>query len=292
MSQKQDFIFYDLSNILKSENISLIFPDWQVDNERIMILSPHDDDALLGAGYIIKAAQTFGGQVYVIIYNDGSTGYSVLELKDTIVELRKKETINAFNKVGLPSDNIYRLNIPDFSGINFLGNRHVNGKEGVFRKIVTTLRQLKITRLLIANGYREHLDHTAVYLSGIFDGVQAGDQISIDWGEPTTIRSFLVYSVWGKFSPEDALLSKRDISIRGNFAIAVNKNVELNIQTALKEFKSQTQIIKGILNIRKERRLFNNLFLEVYLKIDPRPRFDMEPYKQLISEIDSKDETI
>ncbi|NVM04141.1 MAG: PIG-L family deacetylase, partial [Candidatus Helarchaeota archaeon] len=282
MFQREDFIFYDLSKRTKSKGISIFFPDWQNEHENVMILSPHDDDALLGAGYIIKAAQAFGGKVYVTIFHDGSTGYSEIELKDKIIEIRKKETRKAFEIIQIPSENIYRFEIPDFSGINFLGWKHLNGKEGVFRKIVSNFRRLKITRLIIANGYREHLDHTAVFLSGTFDGVQAGDSISIDWGVPIKIKSYLIYSVWGKFSPQDALITGRKTTIRGNLAIAVLEEVERDIQSAIKEFKSQSQIINYILNARKERKMENGKYLEVYQKINPRPRININPYKKLV----------
>ncbi|MFX0132500.1 MAG: PIG-L family deacetylase [Candidatus Hodarchaeota archaeon] len=289
MSQREDFIFYDLSKRTKSKDISLFFPDWQGEHENVMILSPHDDDALLGAGYIIRAVQSFGGNVFITIFNDGSTGYSELGLKDKIVEIRKEETINAFEKIQIPPKNIYRFEIPDFSGINYLGWKHINGKEGVFRKIVSNLRKLKITRLIISNGYKEHLDHTAVFLSGTFDGVQAGDSISIDWGVPIKIKSFLIYSVWGDFSPEDALIKGRKTIIRGNLAISVFEEVERDIQLSVKEFKSQSEIINYILNVRKERKMDNGKYLEVYQKINPRPRININPYKKLVNEIDKKD---
>jgi len=289
LDKRNEFTFYNLSNKTKSNNISMIFPDWQGSNENIMIFSPHDDDALLGAGYLIKAAQFFEGQVYITIFNDGSTGYSRPELKNKIKKIRENESINAFSKIGITSENITRFNIPDFSGLQFLGWQDMHGNEGNFKKIVKLLRKLKITRLIMANGYMEHHDHTAVYISGIFDGVQAGDPIKIDWGEPSKIKTFLVYSVWGKFSPEDAILNKRDTSIRGNLAISVKENIEKEIQVAISQFKSQSDIIDVLTNIRKERKTTDNKYLEVYLKMDPRPRFNSKPYIQLITEIEANE---
>ncbi|MHA1301835.1 MAG: PIG-L family deacetylase, partial [Candidatus Helarchaeota archaeon] len=218
--------------------------------------------------------------------------YSKVELKNEIVEIRKKETDNAFSKLEIPPQNIFRFNIPDFSGLQFIGWKDKQGHEGIFEKIIKLIRRLRITRLIIANGYKEHHDHTAVYISGIFDGVQAGDPISIDWGDPTRIKSFIVYSVWGKFSPEDAILNNRNFSIRGNLAITVNENIEKEIQSALKGFKSQSNIIENLLKIRRNRRMSNNKYLEVYLKIDPRPRFDFKPYIQLITEIEKEQKSI
>ena len=95
--------------------------------------------------------------------------------------------------------------------------------------------------------------------------------------------------MWAKFSPEDSLVSKRDPCIRGNRAILVTQEVEQMIATALKEFKTQEEIISYILNVRKERKFEeNNNYIEIYLEVEPRPRFDYDPYKELILEINKR----
>ena len=159
--------------------------------------------------------------------------------------------------------------------------------EGLFSKLVSKLREIKATRLIFPNGYREHIDHTATSLCGTFHGPQIGDTVITDYGEPHKIKTFLQYSVWSKLSPEDALVNRRDTSIRANRAIVVNDAVEQNVQNSLMEFNSQQEIISYILGVRKERNLENsNRFIELYLDVDPRPRFDYNPYKELITEID------
>ena len=39
-----------------STDLSAIFPGWEGEKERLMVYSPHDDDAILGAGYAMRAA--------------------------------------------------------------------------------------------------------------------------------------------------------------------------------------------------------------------------------------------
>jgi LmbE family N-acetylglucosaminyl deacetylase len=285
--------FYDLHTRTKSIDINLIFPQWETDSERVVIFSPHDDDVILGAAYILLAILANTGEVYIVIFNDGSAGYTKPELKDKIVEIRREETYSALQQLGIEKQQIIRFEIPDYTGLHYLGwklpwiKTDDEKNEGLFSKVVTTLRKINATRLIFPNGYREHIDHTAACLSAMFDGPQVGDAVVTDYGEPSKIKTYLQYSVWGKLSPEDALINKRNIEIRANRAIVVEKGIEQKIIDSLKEFKSQEDIISYILDVRKERKLENEKkFIELYLEVDPRPRFDYGPYKKLILDID------
>ncbi len=286
--------FYDLEGKKRSDDINLIFDDWKQHDERVVIFSPHDDDIVLGAAYASLAVLAHQGEIFVVIFNDGSAGYSKLEMKNKIVDARKKETINALNKLSIKKENVFRLNLPDFSGIHYLGWKLPWSKpedlksQAIFPNVISLLRKIKSTRLIFPNGYREHIDHTAVCMSAMFDGPQAGDTVIVDYGVPSKIKTYLQYSVWSDLTPEDSLLAKRDLKIRANKAIVVDKDSEKIVVEALKEFKSQQDIISYILDIRKGRKIDNNKFLEVYLKTDPRPQMDYDPYKRLISEINKK----
>ncbi|MFW6271328.1 MAG: PIG-L family deacetylase, partial [Bacillota bacterium] len=145
------------------------------------------------------------------------------------------------------------------------------------------LRKIKATRVLIPNGYREHFDHKAVNLMGIYDVPQAGDPVAVDWGEPTAIKSVLVYSVWADFSPEDALKNNRDTKLRANCALRVDESIEKSIIEAVKEYKSQAEIIQSLVKQRKSKKI-EDTYLELYQKIDPRPELDYNPYKEYIKE--------
>ncbi|MHA1147340.1 MAG: PIG-L deacetylase family protein [Promethearchaeota archaeon] len=288
--------FYDLHSKSKSSDINLIFPNWIPNNERVVIISPHDDDVILGAGYILLASLIKKAEVYIVIINDGSAGYSRPELKDTIIQIRRGETVAALKILGLSEKNIIRYDIPDFSSIHYLGwkfpwaNEDGRKQRGLFTKMLNDLRRINATRLILPNEYREHIDHTAAFISAIYNGPQAGDPVVIDYGKPFKIESYLQYSVWGKFNPNNALINKRKTTIRANRAIIVEKEFETKIERSLKEFKSQEDIIDYILEVRKQRKLSNkNKFIELYLDIDPRPRFDYKPYIDLIGEIDKVD---
>ena len=278
------FVYYDLDKGIRSTDISLIFDDWSGEDERIAVLSPHDDDALLGAGYLLLAAMSEGCEPYVLIFCDGRGGYSSIDEKDKIVSIRRAESTNAYERLGIKRENIIRFDYPDFSLKPNIGWILPDGREGTTVRTIKTLREIKPTRLLIPNEYREHMDHEALSYIGSYDGPQVGDAILVDVARPFRIKGFLKYSVWGDFSPEDALMSGRDPALRGNVAVKAERKIEEKIIQALKEFKSQEKIIDQLVKKRSER-IVNGRYIEVYLKFNPRPSIKYDEYKKKILEI-------
>ncbi len=189
--------------------------------------------------------------------------------------------------MGLGEDDIIRLDYSDYGVAPNMGWMLPGGLEGTYPKIIRYLREYGITRLVIPNRYREHYDHEAVGCIGAFDGPQAGDQVLVDWGRPTRIRSFLEYAVWGDFSPEDALVSGSDLNIRANRAIKSPLLAEEKVMAALDRFESQKEIIRGLIDSRTTRKCADG-FIELYVEFDPRPALWYEPYLSLISNIDAK----
>ena len=278
------FRYYDLRNRAGSRDIALLFPDWRPGDERLLVLSPHDDDALLGAGYALAAAQAHGAAAYVAICCDGSAGYSRVEDRDTIVETRAGESRRAYAHLGLAPEQVIHLGYPDFSLVSYIGWRLSAGREGTLRSILAPLRELRITRLMTPNGYREHSDHEAAYDVGRYDGIQAGDPVLVDWAPLSPITSVLQYAVWGDFSPEDALVHGADPLIRANRAIVADRALEETIAEALGEWHSQQQIIQGLLAARRERACALGL-MELYIALDPRPPLRYAPYAPLLQSI-------
>lgn len=277
--------YVDIDKRIAAPDINLLFPDWEAAKERVCIFSPHDDDAIIGAGYAICAAIANGAAVYVAIFCRGNAGYSVPEQKGAIEKIREAESIKAYQKIGVREENIIRFNYADFSVLQNIGWMLDNGDEGSFKHTMTTLRKHRITRLLVPNHYREHIDHTAVSCIGSYDSPQAGDPILVDWGAPQLIRSVIEYPVWADLSPQDMLLSGRKAGLRGNRLVVVPEDTERMICAGIAEYASQGEIIKGMIHSRKERCLSSGEYMEVYLAYDPRPKLDYRPYQEFIDEI-------
>jgi len=223
-----------------------------------------------------------GAQVFVTIACNGHCGYSTPEEKDTIVDRRREEAYLGYEVLGVPRDHILRLELPDFSAASYVGLFiDENKREGHFRKTITNLRKNKITRILTTNPYHEHSDHTAAYLMGAYDAPQAGDAHSVDWAEPYPVRSVAMYSCWAEFDPEDAMVNGRDVDVRANVVVAAAPCIEDKTIESISAFPSQKAIIEDLCAQRAGRRLPDGRFLECYIKYDPRPKFNYEPYKAM-----------
>ena len=281
----RDLVYYDVRERVISHSIDLLFPGWRDGDERVLILSPHDDDGILGAGYVLLAALANGADVHVAIFCDGWAGYSTPEEAVTIVERRRGETLSAYGALGLPEDHVLRFDYPDFSLWPWLGWHLPSGGQGTTARLLPRMRELKPTRLLVPNGYREHIDHEATFRAGACDGPQLGDAILAEYGLAEPIRSFLQYAVWGDFSPEDALVAGASVELRANRAIVAAPELEEEIGRAVGKFSSQRQVIAGILETRRRNRVHGGRAVELYLAFDPRPPLEYEPYHRLIAQI-------
>lgn len=282
------FTFYDLQNKNSGADPAVIFREWKSNAENIAFFSPHDDDAMLGAGYLMRACLDAGAAAHLYIFCDGRAGYSTPEEKDGIVARRKSETIAAYRKIGLDGGSIVWFDLPDFSAGSRVGWVLAGGGSGTFALTIPSLRAFGATRLIIPNHYREHSDHTAVGTLGCSDAPQAGAPVLAEWGNPTQIKTVLQYAVWGDFSPEDALI-RGSGNIRATHAIRAASDIEEVVESALREYKSQSAIIDDLIRQRDQRRR-NGDFIELYMEVDPRPALDYAPYWELIDGIAGKRE--
>lgn len=280
--------YFDVDKQCASGDIGLFFPQWKGEAENIAVFSPHDDDAIIGAGYALMAARANHANTYVFIFCSGNAGYSDPALKDKIEDIRMQETIAAYGKLGIKKENIIYFGYSDFSVIGNIGWQVGSGLNGSFQQVLTKLRELKITRVLVPNHFREHADHTAVNFIGSYDSPQAGDQILMDWATPHTVKSVIEYCVWSDLSPEDALVKNRDIALRANRIILAPEDVEKTIEDGIQSYATQERIINDLIQSREERRINNGMYLEVYIDFDPRPKIDFKPYVKLAEDILTK----
>jgi LmbE family N-acetylglucosaminyl deacetylase len=269
--------FVDFTKLLKRGRVNLLFPGWKK-GERVAFFSPHDDDAILGAGYLILATLSSGGVPAVIVFCRGDAGYSTPAEKKGIVLRRKKEAVRAYGTLGVLKEDIHFFNVPDFSLISNLDRRPPWGK-GVFDKIISAIRRERISRIVFSSGYLEHWDHTAVFKAGIYTSPQAQDPILVDLGEPCPIKTYLAYSVWGDFEP-----APPGQATRADLGILAAQEDEERVIEAIGEFSSQARIIKNIVAHRKKRKTQGG-YLELYKSIKLRQPIDYSPYFDLLNKM-------
>jgi len=277
-----DVWFLDLWQAKCNQDPATVFPDWNPREDRIGILSPHDDDALLGAGYAILAGREMGVTVCVMVVCNGCAGYSTAEQKFSIVEIRRRETLEAYSRLGLAPEDIHRFDVPDFSAAARIPWELPGNEEGIIADLIAELRRRRVTRFFIPNGYREHLDHEAVYDLGRYASAQTGDAILVDYAEPFAVRSVHVSAVWGDFPP--ALAEGAPPELRGNKAVVVPQGWEEKVRDGIRAFRSQGAIIESLAKAREGRGCSEG-FLELYQDLDPRPNLDYGPYVSAVNRI-------
>lgn len=123
----------------------------------LAILAPHPDDETLGCGGLIAGARSLGRRVEVIVITDGSASHpgSRTYPPARLAALRREELSRAAEALGLSSDRLTHLDLPDAAP-----------PEGVARtraldEIETVLRASEAQTLCVTWRNDPHCDHQA-----------------------------------------------------------------------------------------------------------------------------------
>ncbi len=170
-------------------------------DDRILILSPHPDDEILGTGGVIQRALAAKAQVKIVFLTYGDFNiwsFTVFKKRPIFFpgsmramgEVRRQEAINASHVLGLDKSNLLFLGYPDHGTLNIWCYNWNNAKpfrsgltkaRGVPYKdayhvdapyagnsIVADLKQIlsdyKPTQIFVTNAVDENPDHRALYL--------------------------------------------------------------------------------------------------------------------------------
>jgi LmbE family N-acetylglucosaminyl deacetylase len=85
-------------------------PIWDPQPAPLLVLAPHPDDETLGAGGFIKSQCLRGAPVVVVAVTDGENAYG---LDPRLGQVRRSEQTSALGALGVSSNNIVRLKLPD-----------------------------------------------------------------------------------------------------------------------------------------------------------------------------------
>jgi LmbE family N-acetylglucosaminyl deacetylase len=138
---------------------------------KAVILAPHQDDELIGAGLAIINWLEQGYDVHVAWITDGSQAYNFTRIEGTLTEepgktdiseselaaIRKAEAKKAMGVVGVPEENLHFFDLPDQAG-------DANVEPGI-EKLKPILEGANIL-VMPANG-ENHVDHAAAYQIGV-----------------------------------------------------------------------------------------------------------------------------
>lgn len=78
----------------------------------LLVIAPHPDDEIIGAGGMILAALERGNSVHILYLTDGE-GTNVHPIPERIRSEREHITNSVLHALGIPKDNIFRFHLPD-----------------------------------------------------------------------------------------------------------------------------------------------------------------------------------
>ncbi len=141
--------------ILRSGSTPLTFSQ-----KSAMVFSPHQDDETFGCGGMIALKREQGIPVVVAFLTDGqgSVGEDS-EIKDKIIEIRKKEAVTALTILGVEPSKIYFLEKPDGS----LQDLEALQRQQTIEQLVELLHKYKPEEVYVPHRKDCHKDHEASY---------------------------------------------------------------------------------------------------------------------------------
>jgi len=219
---------------------------WQDEKERFLMISPHDDDAVLGAGLLIQLAKRENVPVHILIVTDGSMGYCSIEEKDTIADIRRDESYECYEKLGVPKENIIWLGFPDCRINEFRGRtpaeagpQTIEGFTGLQNAFTHQLRKIRPTQCFLPTSNDLHPDHRIIYDEFLISLFHSAGNIWPELGKPLQSVPYIhTFAVYCDFAAPPTLRMRAPISYLDNKLSAIGA------------FRSQKQISSLIENVR------------------------------------------
>jgi len=176
-----------------ASTLSGVSRHWQGGRECFLFISPHDDDVVIGAGLLIQLAEKENVPVHILIVTDGSMGYCSPEEKESIAEIRRKETFECYQQLGIPKENIVWLGYPDCRLNSYRGRRPAEANEAIALKgfaglqnsFTYHLRRTKPTQCFLPTSNDLHPDHKITYDEFLISIYHAAGAIWPELGAPT-----------------------------------------------------------------------------------------------------------
>jgi LmbE family N-acetylglucosaminyl deacetylase len=160
---------------------------------RVLLLSPHDDDGVVGCGGLIAVLPE---PPTVVITSDGRFGYHTLAEREGFVERREREALAAYGSVGVPPEKIVFLRYPDMSVRNYQNWVTPHGQPGAYQTIFRMLRSHRPDTMLVPSEFDFHPDHRVIAEVGLVAAVQARESLMPEMGPPVPVARLYAYQVW------------------------------------------------------------------------------------------------
>ena len=203
-----------------------------------VIVSPHDDDLVLGMGMTIAAAVAEGIQVHALIVSDGRMGYADPSHKATIVATRKSEALQSLAELGIKQENVHFMGLPDGALVLHAGcNRKGTG---LGQQLTAMLRRIQSTVVFGPTPRDLHPDHRVTSRELDMACCWAGSDIWREMGAVLPPVKRFNYAVYCPF-PEPP-----EVQICG-----ISETFETKMR-ALRAFESQGSITNMVARLQED----------------------------------------
>ncbi len=203
-----------------------------LDNQRVLIFSPHCDDETLGAAGLMQQAKADSSEIRVVMVTDCNS--------HKIGATRKKESRDALEELGLSENNLVFLNFPE--------KEKDQGKDNNLQSsLEQQIKSFNPTLIVSPHPYDTHIDHKSVGRAIEEIKKQNITQASVIFY--LIHYNFLKYPSPSGLHPEDNLLPPaRLISYDQKWYILPLSDSEIDVkQNAVLKYRSQLSIKNPIL---------------------------------------------
>jgi len=216
-------------------------------SETWLFVAPHDDDLCIGAGLLMQAAKQAGVDVQILVVTDGSLGYCTPDQELEIVNIRRAETYESFELLGIPKEQIQYIDYPDGGLTPYIGRRPapehpqaIGGYVGLQNAFTYHLRQLQPARLFVPTHTDLHPDHRITHSELMISIFHSSGAIWPELGPPiASIPKVYEMAVYCDFE------TPPDIEIHSDDEV-----FEKKLQS-VEAYRSQAQIAALVASVRE-----------------------------------------
>ena len=216
--------------------------------ETWLFVSPHDDDLVIGAGLWMQAAVLAGVDVQVLVVTDGRMGYCTMEQRDRIADIRKAETYESFEILGVDRKQIACIGYPDGGLYDLQGRRKhrsddevqpTQGYVGLCNEFTYHLRRTRPARVFVPTIADLHPDHQIVNNEMMISLFHAAGAIWPELGEPLSdVPAVYELAIYCDFPQPPQLELRSDMATFDKKLLGIAA------------YRSQLQIAKLVENMR------------------------------------------
>jgi len=189
--------------------------------KRALVICGHDDDEAIGVGGTIRKLVDSGVQVTTMILCQGDEGYTSLEDKDKIVEMRRQE--RAASQKILGTSEYITCKYHDFDNLDC---------SDVYREVMRVVRQVRphIVFTHLPTDYLSHRSLAQVVPEAVW---QASWLCSLELGDPWDVKKIYQFSVLEPIP-------------KPSHIVDISDTFQAKIQ-AMEAYTSQTIVLRDIL---------------------------------------------